>query len=187
VGKHGEISDSFRNLIAGFITSTSAVTFKKEHFIKCGGFNEKFRFSEDTLLFHQLMEHGNVFCIDEVLGTHRIHKESVVSNTSLQNKIISRYKVYENLLLKVKKENIPLVSAALLNPGLLKIFRTFILYPYNRFDLIFIYLGKTLNNSNLFGYHKIQAILMFIREILISPFKIIWLKIKFNKRTSSVW
>ena len=78
-GKNGEISDPFKKLISGFTTSTSAVTFKKEIFIKCGGFNEEFRFSEDTLLFHQLMEHGNVFCIDEVLGTHRIHESSIVS------------------------------------------------------------------------------------------------------------
>lgn len=177
-GKNGEISNPFKRLLPGFITSTSAVTFKKEIFLKCGGFNEKLNFSEDTLLFHQLMEHGNVYCIDEILSTHRIHRTSVVSNTSVEKRVVSRYIVYEQLLSRVKEENIPLVSAALVSTGLLKIFRSFILYPANRFDIVFEYLNKTLINSNVLVRHKIKAIFMLIREILIAPVKSIWLKIK---------
>lgn len=187
MGATGEITDPFRKLIAGFLVSTSAVTFKKENFIKCGGFNEKFIFSEDTLLFHQLMEHGNVFCIDETLGTHRIHESSVVSTTSPDKKVISRYMVYEQLILNVKTVNIPLVSSALINPGLQRIFRTFILYPTNRFDLVLEYLVKTLGNSKILIRHKIKAIFMFLTEILISPMKAIWLKVKFRKKIISPW
>ena len=177
-GENGEIKEPFKKLLPGFFTSTSAVTFKKEVFVKCGGFNENMRFSEDTLMFHQIMEHGNVYCIDEILGTHRIHDSSAVSNTSLEKRITSRFIVYEQLLKKVRVENKKLVSGALVNTGLLKIFRSYLLYPYNKPKLAYQYLIRTINFPDVLILHKIKAIILFVTEVLISPLKAIWLKIR---------
>lgn len=179
-GKEGEIKDAFRKLLPGFHTSTSAVTFKKEAFLKCGGFNENMRFSEDTLMFHQIMEHGNVYCIDKVLGTHRIHSSSVVSNTPVVNKITSRFFVYEQLIHKVREENKPFVSKALVNPGLKKIFRSFLLYPHNNPKLAVHYLKRTLSNPEILTFHKIKALFLFAAEIAVSPLKALWLLIGYK-------
>lgn len=177
-GKEGEIKNAFRTLLPGFFTSTSAVTFKKETFLRCGGFNENLRFAEDTLLFHQIMEHGSVYCIDKILGAHRIHNLSVVSNTSYEKKITARFIVYEALLKKVKKENMPLVSYALVNTGLKKIFRNYLLYPFNKPGLAFTYLVRTIKNPDVLIRHKIRAIAFFISEIVFSPLKAAWLKLR---------
>lgn len=177
-GEEGEKKDAFRKLLPGFFTSTSAVTFKKDSFLKCGGFNENMRFAEDTLLFHQIMEHGNVYCIDEILGAHRIHKSSTVAKAPREQRITSRFIVYEQLISKVKKENKPLVSATLVNTGLLKILRNYILYPYNKPQLAFQFLIRTIKNPDVFIRHKIKAIILFFSECAFSPFKTLWLKIR---------
>jgi len=177
-GISGEVIDPFKKLISGFTASTSSVTFRRETFIKCNGFNEKFSFSEDTLLFHKLMEHGNVFFLDTVLGVHRSHNSSTVSTTSFERKIAARFDVYEELLMGVRKENIPVVSEALVSTGLKKVLRTFILYPYNRIDLVWRYQKKILNNPAVEVRYKIKAIFILITEVLISPLKTIWLKLK---------
>ena len=178
VGKNGEIILPFIKLLSGIIVSTSAVSFNKEIFLKCGGFDQTMKFSEDTLLFHQLMEFGNVFCLEDVLSTHRLHSLSVVSNTSQEIRIISRFIVYEKLILRVRKENVKLVSEVLVNTGLLKIFRNYIIYPANRFDIVIKYLIRILNNSNVLLRHKIKAIIMLFTEIFMVPIKIIWLNFK---------
>lgn len=177
-GKEGEIKDAFRKLLPGFLTSTSAVTFRKDAFLKCGGFNENMRFAEDTLMFHQLMEHGNVYCIDKVLGTHRIHNSSVVSNTAVEKRITSRFFVYEQLIHKVRKENKPFVSKALVGIGLEKIFRNFLLYPHNNPKLAVHYLKRTLFNPEILTFHKIKALIFFAAEIFASPLKALWLLLR---------
>ena len=124
------------------------------------------------------MEFGNVFCLEDVLSTHRLHSLSVVSNTSQEIRIISRFIVYEKLILRVRKENVKLVSEVLVNTGLLKIFRNYIIYPANRFDIVIKYLIRILNNSNVLLRHKIKAIIMLFTEIFMVPIKIIWLNFK---------
>lgn len=177
-GSEGEIKNAFRTLLPGFFTSTSAVTFKKETFLKCGGFDENLRFAEDTLMFHQIMEHGSVYCIDKMLSAHRIHKLSAVSNTPHEKKITARFVVYEALIKKVKKENIPIVSSALVNTGLKKIFRNYLIYPFNKPGLTFTYLARAIKNPDVLIRHKKKAIALFILEIVFSPLKAAWLKLR---------
>lgn len=175
-GENGVIKEPFKKLLPGFFTSTSAVTFKKEVFVKCGGFNENLRFSEDTLMFHQIMEHGNVYCIDEILGTHRIHDSSAVSTATPEKKITSRYIVYEQLIKRVRKENKKLVADALVDTGLLKIFRSYLFYPQNKPKVAYQYLKRTIYNRDLFILHKIKALILFIIEVFLAPLKTFWLK-----------
>lgn len=170
-GTPGENSNAFKNLISGFITSTSAVTFRKDIFMICGGFNEKFSYGEDTLLFHRILEHGNLCFIDRPLGYHRIHKESVASNTSAERKVTARFRVYEELLLNVASENIPVVSEAIVKTGFRKILRSYTFFPQNNLMLVLIHLNKLLKNSKVLIIHRIMAIIMYLLEFLVVPIK----------------
>jgi len=177
-GIQGELENPFRKMISGFITSTSAVTFKKDSFQKCGGFNEEFSFAEDTLLFHRLMEHGNIYFIDCVNSIHRIHSSSVFTVSSEERKTTARYCVYEKLLQSVQKENIKIVSYFLIMTGFKKILRKFVLYPHNSPKLVFTYLIKSIKNPGILQRHKLIAVFLFISEYFLSPFKLLWLKFK---------
>jgi len=50
--------------------------FKKEDFINVGGFNEKYDFTIDIDLWIRLLEKGNLYFIDEPLGSFRVHPQS---------------------------------------------------------------------------------------------------------------
>lgn len=67
-----EILNSGRNPLG----EPTVTLFKKEDFIDVGGFNEKYEFTLDIDLWIRLLEKGNLYFIEEPLGSFRVHPES---------------------------------------------------------------------------------------------------------------
>ncbi|TGO03180.1 hypothetical protein PN36_11510 [Candidatus Thiomargarita nelsonii] len=67
------------------------VFFKKDIFLKEGGYNPKFEGAEDTELFDRMSDHGLVLALPEILYLYRFHGNSVSFNNSLHQKILGEY------------------------------------------------------------------------------------------------
>lgn len=168
---NGKIINPYQKLIRGFIVPTSGVTFKRESFLEIGGFNEEFRFAEDTLLFHQLTERGNLYFIPEELSEFRFHSASSAHNTQIEKKISARYNVYSNLLKRCTKFNKKITSFTLVDVGYKKILRNFFIFPHNKPKHVFLVLKEILLNREILIQHKIYAVLLTVFEIFLLPLK----------------
>lgn len=67
-----KILNSGRNPIG----EPTVALFRKNEFINVGGFNEKYDFTLDIDLWIRLLEKGNLYFIEEPLGSFRVHSQS---------------------------------------------------------------------------------------------------------------
>lgn len=177
-GIEGRVKDPFRKLINGFHIPTSGLSFNSEILAETGGFNENIRFSEDTLFIHQVLETGDIYYINEILGAFRFHEHSSSKLTSNSNKISARYKVYSLLLDTVKETNRKIVTGALVKVGFKKILRNNLIFPHRDLSIIGFYLKDLFGNPKISISGKILALVIIITEFLFVPFRFIISKIK---------
>ena len=62
--------------------------FKKEEFINVGGFNEEYDFTLDIDLWIRLLEKGNLYFIEEPLGSFRVHSNSYSVKRNMYTKYL---------------------------------------------------------------------------------------------------
>jgi glycosyltransferase involved in cell wall biosynthesis len=172
----GYVKDPFKKLIKGFHVPTSGVSFAKSVFSKCKGFDEKLTFSEDTLLFHQLIEHGSLFYLNEVLSDFRFHTQSSSTYVSKEKRISSRLQVYFLLIDRVTVNNIKYVSKAIVTIGFKNILRNLYFYPYHKPKLLLRWLVRIMIHPKIKLLDKSYAVFLLLAETFLLPAKFIKFK-----------
>jgi glycosyltransferase involved in cell wall biosynthesis len=72
----------------------ATVLFKKDIFLKEGGYIPKFEGAEDSELFDRISDHGPILALPECLFLYRFHGESVSKNNFFHQKRLGEYLKY---------------------------------------------------------------------------------------------
>lgn len=179
-GKTGKLINPFQSVMQStFVVPTSSAFFLRETSLECGNFDESTGSVEDTLLWYQLTEKGNIYFIDKILVQYRIHSAQWNARTRDAKLLIGRRLLLFSYLLKVAKfSNKKIVSYQLVNVGFGNIVRYFILFPEKDLEYIYNKFLEVWKSGDIFLIHKIMTIYVLLYEFLILPLRLINLLFK---------
>jgi len=165
-GIPGLTKEPFVKTLGGLSSATPSVVIRKDVFIKAGGFNEKFAFSEDTLLFHKTLLFGDLYFIDEPLVQVRYHDHSTKSNTGKEVMTNARLDVYLELMKDgATKPYLKDISYQAVTTGMERVWKSFFRNPFSYGSILLSSLGKLWSNKQILVKHKIVAFLLPLRML----------------------
>jgi glycosyltransferase involved in cell wall biosynthesis len=174
-----------RSFSGDFQVPTSSVVAPKKAICEVRGFEEALTIQvEDTLLWHQLIERGPVYFINDVLLGYRVHDTQWTARANDKTRTGRRLVVYRYLIEKCQSENKRLVSFYYVNHGLRNIVRGYLLFPAIDWSFVFRSLAEVLTSKHIFFLHKLAAIGMIPYEIIIVPLRIVkrvWTRVFFRQ------
>ncbi len=173
-GIPGLMKEPFIKTLGGLSSATPSVVMRKDVFIKAGGFNEKFAFSEDTLLFHKALLFGDLYFIDEPLVQVRYHDHSTKSNTDKEVMTNARLDVYLELMdVGAAKPYLKDISHQAVTTGMERVWKFFFSNPFSNGSILLSSLGKVWSNKQILVKHKLVALLLplliVFKRISMSP------------------
>jgi glycosyltransferase involved in cell wall biosynthesis len=173
IGRPGELIDPFLKVMKRDISvPTSTAIFLKKAAKNYGYFNEDTGDVEDTLLWYQLLERGNLYFFDQFTTQYRVHPGSWnAAHRDARILVYRRLKLYLYLIKTVDIHHKPMVSYKTVDLGFRLIVRNFLIYPHLDWKFIARALVRIVKHEDILSRHKVLAVWVIIIEIFKLPFR----------------
>lgn len=121
-------------------------------------FNEKLRFSEDTLFCHEVLQFGALYYHPRTLSHYRFSSTSATAIIPQPEQVLGRLVVYEHLLKNAMPENRAAISYELVDTGLERVWKFALRFPFAYGKILFSSLRKIFKNRKVSGTDKVRAV-----------------------------
>jgi glycosyltransferase involved in cell wall biosynthesis len=168
----------------GFEVSASTVVLKKTVLNNFRiRFKEHLTYSEDGLFWFEVIRHGNIYFLDEILSFYRIHSSQWNATATDNIKIGRRFLGYSEMLRSDITEYRNEISNLLINVGFRNIVRYYLSLGSLSPNKIIPYYQKVLSENLKFRY-KFLALFVIGSELVILPLR--WVRSLARKHVFSV-